>query len=1562
MVASPANASTYTGTQNTVPMNYGTIIFTGNVSHDFPGSDLVYLNKNTSAWGSENNISAFYVSYNATYVFFGFSAQYQDNGFMLFISNNTGSGLGTYNFTNLNQWKRNIIFSRPVNAFFANFAGGPSQSYVITSGLSSSNTSPFATEISNINYYGPASVEVALPLADIFENATGNVTMSVNAFIVGGSGSWVGTGIPFAQEGKYNSGNTIAYFVANNFITLSLHYSKIVVPQVGKINVDIIYNDHQPLYSPVNSTYWFLPWVDVHLAEYAEQAIIMSRGYNVNVTYSLSGSLLLQIDAVMQGNYNNSYIMAAFIPQAQWNNTVYTEIHEYNDTFLESFVQSFAYNTTTVRDILEFNLSFNSPSWVYSSGTPAGAEYARLLAIESTGKIMNNSDLTNALVEFFLWSVSYPIISGQLGAQYKNVTLMSLYNDTSFQISDISKIIRYYPVEASIAINAFRSDARRGNVELITTPFDHPILPLLLQSNWTDANGIDVYKGSWGNDVAAQINIGRDIFYNNFGYYPDGQWTPEQAVSNAIVPYLYKGGVVWTATDQAVLQEAGVLNSNMNSSTFMQTLYKPYEVSENGSTLFVVFRDSTLSNDWAFNYGNIANQDGNWAAVSQFMSYLKGVYDTVPVSERNNTIVTVALDGENWMFMSPFPEDGVPFLEDLYTAIQQNSSWLNSVTMQQYLSSSHIYGNLSYLPTGSWNYQGYSGSVSPYLTQWAGHPTQDQIWVQLAEVRKMVLEYGTANDLVQPVNLSNFSDVIYYPSLGIFNLSSLQQKYDVAWLSIYAAEGSDYYFSFDPGDQNLYSQNDIAFSHEVRLDMVNALKVLGLPLTPYLLDTWESPITPSVWGSNQSVTPPMNGNIMRTHVFPYGTGYSISNNSAWSSSYLYNYTTERGNVTVRYEFNSTDIFLLISGTPLKPRLMENGKIAIQIYFSNVNPGKGTLVGLGVPGAELETSNGQLLHFASEFYAVPDYSCGMGDQYPLLLYQASNGTWRFDAQTGISVINEYAEFMIPYSALGLRAQNSILFSVNIIEHSMPLGLLGPMEINIPTNALKFTLISSISNPLPSNGPGNYVYPTNTNDYPPNSVWMKHLNVSESSSYVEFSIFFGNLSNVFGGPYGFSQPIIDIYVHTSNFSNGNTAMLPGPNACVTKAFDWQWVIQAAGFPENSYIQNYTGFQNNTGYFITSNLTTKVVNIYVPLGTIGYNVTNYGYVIVAGIQDGYATNGWDPVYASPTEYQGGGANGPFAPNIFSYISPYDINGNISQSQEAILSTYTASSYASLPGIYLPLLSQLQVRSQQPMQKFPSVLRSANLYQAFYYFEGNIYTTQSNDGYVWSTPQIFTSWGPNVTGISAIKEYGNFLILITGNYRYSVFSQEGLVLNNTAPSRIFSSTIVSVMGVPFIFLQLKGSVEIFSLYGKQVGTITGNMSNISASSRGPLVFLSYVSGNNVSVDVFLFYPFFYNISQLTYTAQFSGNITSIGVTSVYAFSPSRIIVAVQVRDSEGTNIYMVQFANGGRYIISNITSNGFSLYPDLVSTGLSGVAPGIAFVSLFNQWNVYFIKSPSS
>ena len=54
--------------------------------------------------------------------------------------------------------------------------------------------------------------------------------------------------------------------------------------------------------------------------------------------------------------------------------------------------------------------------------------------------------------------------------------------------------------------------AASGQVELTTTPYYHPIMPLLMMDGWTMEDGIRVNKESWPEDVQNHLITGMDLF------------------------------------------------------------------------------------------------------------------------------------------------------------------------------------------------------------------------------------------------------------------------------------------------------------------------------------------------------------------------------------------------------------------------------------------------------------------------------------------------------------------------------------------------------------------------------------------------------------------------------------------------------------------------------------------------------------------------------------------------------------------------------------------------------------------------------------------------------------------------------------------------------------------------------------------------------------------------------------------------------------------------------------------------------------------------------------------
>src|SRR5690606_25291118 len=98
--------------------------------------------------------------------------------------------------------------------------------------------------------------------------------------------------------------------------------------------------------------------------------------------------------------------------------------------------------------------------------------------------------------------------------------------------------------------------AASGRIELSTSPFYHPILPLLCDT--------DVYRRTHPEapaprrrfahpeDAAEQLRRAADCHERLFGRRPVGLWPSEGSVSPAMVPLAADAGFSWMATDEMI--------------------------------------------------------------------------------------------------------------------------------------------------------------------------------------------------------------------------------------------------------------------------------------------------------------------------------------------------------------------------------------------------------------------------------------------------------------------------------------------------------------------------------------------------------------------------------------------------------------------------------------------------------------------------------------------------------------------------------------------------------------------------------------------------------------------------------------------------------------------------------------------------------------------------------------------------------------------------------------------------------------------------------------------------
>src|SRR6185503_4789136 len=81
-------------------------------------------------------------------------------------------------------------------------------------------------------------------------------------------------------------------------------------------------------------------------------------------------------------------------------------------------------------------------------------------------------------------------------------------------------------------IPVYREVQQAGSIEISTTPFYHPILPILINSRVDDPNvPVDVRVPE---DAREQLVRAREFMKDRFGAYPQGLWPSEGSVSDEV--------------------------------------------------------------------------------------------------------------------------------------------------------------------------------------------------------------------------------------------------------------------------------------------------------------------------------------------------------------------------------------------------------------------------------------------------------------------------------------------------------------------------------------------------------------------------------------------------------------------------------------------------------------------------------------------------------------------------------------------------------------------------------------------------------------------------------------------------------------------------------------------------------------------------------------------------------------------------------------------------------------------------------------------------------------------
>ena len=1072
---------------------------------------------------------------------------------------------------------------------------------------------------------------------------------------------------------------THAYRIEDRNVSVAPNTLEVVATEtVSKaddaLNLAIVFHQHQPYYKNKLTGMYELPWVRVHaMTEYVDSPGILAQYPGTQVTYNLVPSFLEQL---VDYHRNETPDVHTDFARRPWPVDANGEVSGYpNATQLELHTMQFQsfWNSGWI-----YNVSSEDPNaWVQ----PASERYKELYdatlhnlkpATIMDDDLLDPQDLLDLQVLWYLFQFSPDYVEGAYASEFDDPAsygapsqqdqgLMDLFEQgRDFTPADLTYVIDQQHAHMANVLPMYSQLAAAGQVELTTTPYYHPIMPLLMMPGWTFEDGIRVNKDAWPEDVMAHLTNGMDLFEAELGFRPTGMWPSEEAVSPPMVQPVADVGVEWMVTDEEILAKSTTPGGGSIDVDDAAQLATPWVVSgDQGDDVAVIFRDRVISDRIAFQYGSMSPE----AAVTDFLSYVDGIRAELIAAgeDPSEHLLTVAMDGENWMFMSEFQhaDNARPFVHEWYSRLASHPTVVTT-TPGAFLAQNHTLPRIETIGTGSW--------IDGTLSTWAGEADESLAWQRLVEARRALVDFEAENP----------DD----PGL------------DLAWESLYIAEGSDWYWWYGLDQDSGYDEMwDVLF----KVHLSNIYRAINLDLPPYLQDLWTNPALPDPAASG-IIEPMIDG---------------IALPGEWDGAAVYNADSVDGGeldiASFHLGYDASNVYVRVDMPgPSSLASIDNGREAdLAIYFMQPNAENFNEV-----QTNFRTYYGnQILGFPAKKMVAFDFEqLRENGQAKWNLFDArgkvgDNEQW---ALTSTSILggcagDEVYEFVIPWSDLGLapryttRAKVVTAWADSLAYgdgEDMEVAPPAPAEIVLPDLEQWVTLFEFDDEIGDENGDGDYTYPSATDFAPGAGLFdATSLKISQSAWNARFEIGMMEITDHWSLANGFSHQIVQIYVDRGETAGGRTSMLEGANAMVHDDWAWEVAISATGEPGAvKAVEAATGETSAKGIEVHGNAEANTITITVSKNVIGPDVGAYRYIVVLGSQDGFGTGKWRDVDETAKTWRLGGGADPspvdgvdYDPNIIDVLLP---EGD----QTSMLAGYDveAQQHAVLTGFEMPEVSQ--------------------------------------------------------------------------------------------------------------------------------------------------------------------------------------------------------------------------------------------------------------------------------
>lgn len=519
--------------------------------------------------------------------------------------------------------------------------------------------------------------------------------------------------------------------------------------------VVFVWHMHQPFYKNLGTGEYQLPWTRMHaLKDYYGMAAMLDEFPKIRQTFNLVPSMLVQIEEYAEGRAADPFLRLALKPAEE---LTAPEV----EFILKYFFQ--ANEGRVIRRYPRYQQLYEM--WRAGQGNPA--ELARRMTPAGLRDLQVLSQLA--------W---FDEIVLERDAEVRALA----EKGRGFTLEDQRLIGRKEQDICARVIPTYRRLAAERRIEVSVTPFYHPILPLLCDSNIASVSqpGAPLPRRfRYPQDARVQMETAIAHAREKLGVDPRGMWPSEGGVSDEVLALAAGLGVQWMATDN------GVLGATLGRLAGVSETCRPYVWRQGGREMRMIFRDHFLSDLIGFVYSRMEPA----AAAHHFLERIR---DNARVLHREgrDALIPVILDGENaWEY---YERNGRPFLKTLYELISSDPD-ISAVTVSEALERIPA-TQIPRIHPGSW--------IHANFEVWIGHEEDNLAWEYLLEARET---YDRVTQSAEGTSVAEEDKKLAYQELLI-------------------AEGSDWCWWYGP---HHHTENRAEFDQLFRSHLAQVYRALG---------------------------------------------------------------------------------------------------------------------------------------------------------------------------------------------------------------------------------------------------------------------------------------------------------------------------------------------------------------------------------------------------------------------------------------------------------------------------------------------------------------------------------------------------------------------------------------------------------------------------------------------------------------------------------------------------------------------------------------------------------------